>query len=80
MENATFLAHSSPRPPSGKPSPDHFDKALFMGKQPSLMDDYEYVTCGRVYKVDAVPKQASRMWRAVPEPPHPFLILFSLAK
>jgi len=41
----------------GKPSPDFFDKALYMGKRKSLMDDFEYVTCGRVYKVDNVPQQ-----------------------
>lgn len=45
----------------GKPSPEYFDKALCMGKKPSLMDKYEYVTCGRVYKVDAVPNQMQRM-------------------
>eukprot|EP00667_Euglena_gracilis_P023260 EG_transcript_26233 len=45
----------------GKPSPEYFDKALCMGKKPSLMDKYEYVTCGRVYKVDAVPNQMQRI-------------------
>eukprot|EP00906_Rhabdomonas_costata_P038997 RCo055201 len=36
----------------GKPTPDHFDKALCLGKKRSLMDKYDYVTYGRVYRVD----------------------------
>eukprot|EP00996_Jenningsia_fusiforme_P003957 NODE_4755_length_765_cov_62.832402_g4408_i0.p1 GENE.NODE_4755_length_765_cov_62.832402_g4408_i0~~NODE_4755_length_765_cov_62.832402_g4408_i0.p1 ORF type:complete len:150 (+),score=42.42 NODE_4755_length_765_cov_62.832402_g4408_i0:174-623(+) len=42
---------------SGKPSPDSFDKALCFGKVPSLMDQFEYVTYGRVYKVDNLQQQ-----------------------
>mmetsp|Transcript_130408 Transcript_130408/g.225461 ORF Transcript_130408/g.225461 Transcript_130408/m.225461 type:complete len:149 (-) Transcript_130408:409-855(-) len=45
----------------GKPSPEHFDKALCTGKKPSLMDNYDYVTCGRVYKVDALQQQMQRI-------------------
>eukprot|EP00992_Anisonema_acinus_P008674 TRINITY_DN4800_c0_g1_i1.p1 TRINITY_DN4800_c0_g1~~TRINITY_DN4800_c0_g1_i1.p1 ORF type:complete len:151 (+),score=35.29 TRINITY_DN4800_c0_g1_i1:53-505(+) len=42
----------------GKLSQDYFDKALCAGKRPSLMDEFDYVTYGRVYKVDTQPKQS----------------------
>eukprot|EP01004_Peranema_trichophorum_P010649 NODE_9465_length_589_cov_37.248927_g8830_i0.p1 GENE.NODE_9465_length_589_cov_37.248927_g8830_i0~~NODE_9465_length_589_cov_37.248927_g8830_i0.p1 ORF type:complete len:170 (+),score=34.67 NODE_9465_length_589_cov_37.248927_g8830_i0:68-511(+) len=41
----------------GRPTQDTFDKALCTGKRRSLMDLYEYVITGRVYKVDTLSQQ-----------------------